>query len=59
MKERHEELHRALDELLACYLTETKALISNTTLMTFLKWSHQMTENPTCQRHQAKEPKSG
>lgn len=51
LKQRHEELHHGLDELLACYFVQTKRLISNTPLMDFLKWSHLMTENPSCEAH--------
>ncbi len=51
MRQRHEELHVSLDELLACYLMQTKRLISDTPLMDFLKWSHSMTEKPTCEAH--------
>ncbi len=51
LKKRHEELHQGLDELLACYLIQTKRLISDTPLMDFLKWSHSMTEKPTCEAH--------
>lgn len=55
-QKRHEELHQALDELLACYFVTTKRLISNTPLMDFLKWSYTMTENATCQVHDGKHP---
>lgn len=51
LKKRHQELHQGLDELLACYLIQTKRTISQTPLMEFLKWSHLMTESPTCQAH--------
>ena len=52
LKKRHGELHRAFDELLACYLIESGKTISQTQLMDFIKWSHRMTENPTCVQHQ-------
>lgn len=48
VKERHEQLHSSLDELIACFITETENLPSKTTLMEFMQWSHKMTENPTC-----------
>ena len=51
LKGRHKELHQELDELLACYLVQTKRTISDTMLMDFLKWSHLMTETPTCEAH--------
>ncbi len=46
-KKRHKELHRNLDELLADFIEHTKELPSRTTLMEFLKWSHQQTINPS------------
>lgn len=46
--ERHKKLHRSLDELIACFITETTNLPSRTTMMEFMEWSHKMTENPTC-----------
>lgn len=52
VKQRHKELHQGLDELLACYLVQTKRTISQTPLMEFLKWSHLMTENPSCEAHE-------
>ena len=49
MKQRHVELHRDLDELVACYFTQnTQKLASETTLMEFMTWSHKMTINPSC-----------
>lgn len=56
--ERHKELHQALDELLACYFVTTKRLISGTTLMDFLKWSHLMTEEAACPSHDGKHPEA-
>lgn len=47
-KERHVELHHSLDELIACYFNQTMKRATNTTLMEFMKWSHQMTIKPTC-----------
>lgn len=42
---RHGELHRALDELMADYITHTKGLPVETTVMQLMEWSHkQMTE---------------
>ncbi len=46
--ERHKELHNSLDELIACFITETENLPSETTLMEFMEWSHSMTKDPTC-----------
>lgn len=47
-KGRHVELHQKLDELIACFITETEKLPSKTTLMEFMEWSHEMTKTPTC-----------
>jgi hypothetical protein len=47
-KGRHVELHRSLDELLACFFSETEKLPSDTPIMDLIKWSHEMTINPTC-----------
>ena len=47
-KGRHVELHESLDELIACFITETEKLPSQTTLMEFMEWSHEMTKKPTC-----------
>lgn len=46
-KKIHELLHKKLDELIADFIYITKKLPSNTTLMEFLKWSHEQTINPT------------
>jgi len=48
VKERHKVLHAALDELLACYITETNGGLSDTTVMEFMEWSYKMTQDPTC-----------
>lgn len=49
-KERHVILHKNLDELAACFFIETKKLPSEVTLTDFMKWSHDMTTEPTCAR---------
>lgn len=46
---RHNHLHRALDELLACYITESGKLLGDTGLMEFLEWSANMTLDATCE----------
>ena len=46
--ERHKKLHQSLDELIACFITETDGLPSKTGLMEFMEWSHKMTKDPTC-----------
>lgn len=38
-KERHELLHRMLDELVADYIWHTTGTLSRTTLLDFIKWS--------------------
>lgn len=44
----HIELHLALDLLIADYLIQKKgSLLSNTTLMDLVKWSHAQTVDPT------------
>lgn len=45
--ERHKQLHKSLDELLADYIDHTGNLPSQTNLMNFLHWSYQQTTNPT------------
>lgn len=44
---RHKELHKKLDELVADYICCTKNLLTKTTLMEFMEWSHQQTINPS------------
>lgn len=56
LKNRHTLLHQHLDELIACFVTETKALPSKTTLMEFLNWSYSMTHAPTCASHYTLDP---
>lgn len=46
--ERHKELHRSLDELIGCFITETNGFPSQTGLMEFMEWSHKMIKDPTC-----------
>ena len=55
--ERHKKLHQSLDELIACFITETNGLPSKTGLMEFMEWSHKMTKIPTCveKNHETKE----
>ncbi len=45
-KQRHIELHKGLDELLADYMKHTKKLISDTTLFQLMEWSFNQTKNP-------------
>ena len=46
-KQRHIELHKYLDELLADFIKHTGKLLDETNLTTFLDWSYQQTQNPT------------
>lgn len=46
-RERHEVLHRALDELVADWVTHTEGLPSQNSVMELMSWSHQQTLNPT------------
>ena len=45
-KKRHEELHRALDELTADFMMHTNSLPSQTTIIRLMEWSHQQCQNP-------------
>ncbi len=46
-KKRHEELHKCLDELVADYISHTKALPSKTNLLELMDWAYQQTYKPT------------
>jgi len=48
-REHHLKLHRALDELLADFITQTGRRPSETTVMEFLTWSSGQTVNPTAE----------
>lgn len=45
----HIRLHRALDELLACYLSQKRKPLTsiNDPIIELLRWSHQMTLAPS------------
>lgn len=45
-KQRHAELHAALDELLADWLTQTGKLPSKATIWELIEWSHNQTLDP-------------
>ena len=45
-KKRHEELHKALDELVADFLTHTGALLTPTSIMDLMDWSYRQTQDP-------------
>lgn len=44
--ERHKELHKYLDELSADFISHTKKLVSETTIMELMEWSYQQTIKP-------------
>jgi hypothetical protein len=45
---RHIQLHQALDELVADFLTHNPDKRPSTaTIMELIKWSHEQTQNPT------------
>ena len=49
-KARHKELHEALDELVADFITNNKDreyLPSKVSVMKLMEWSHSQTLNPT------------
>jgi hypothetical protein len=47
-RQRHIELHRYLDELLADYLMHNSgSLPSTTTIMDLMRWSYLQTQDPT------------
>ncbi len=42
----HVELHQSLDLLLADFLDHTGCLLTKTSVMDLMKWSHEQTKNP-------------
>lgn len=51
LMETHKELHKSLDKLLACWITENpKKTLTKTNLIEFLQWSSEQTANPACYR---------
>ena len=51
LKQRHVELHRALDELLACFIGEMKGPVLDRPILDLVKFSQAQAVSPTC-RHQ-------
>jgi hypothetical protein len=43
----HKKLHKALSELSADYIRCTKKTLVETTVLEFIKWSYDQTENPS------------
>ena len=54
-RQRHIELHKALDELVACYCKQTRFYPSKTILYDFMHWSYHQTIIPTV-GYEHKEP---
>lgn len=46
-QQRHIELHKSLDELVADFITQTGKLPSKTPLIELMEWSYQQTQSPT------------
>ncbi len=46
-KKRHEQLHQALDELIADFIMQTGNYPSETRLKTLMVWSYEQTISPT------------
>jgi len=46
-RQHHEELHKAVDELVADFISQTEQLLTKTSIMDILIWSHGQTKNPT------------
>ena len=45
-RKRHGELHRALDELVADWITNTKSLPSESAVMDLMSWSKRQSDKP-------------
>jgi len=57
---KHQKLHEALDELAADYMSQTGKLLSETTVMELMQWSHEQTKNaPAIARSQSRETAIG
>lgn len=46
-RERHIELHKSLDELLADFISHTEVLSSKATISELVEWSYLQTVSPT------------
>lgn len=49
-KQRHIELHKMLDELIADFISQTGKMPSKTTVMELMQWSYQQTLDPTIEQ---------
>ena len=54
-QKRHEELHRALDELVADWITHTTSLPSKASVLELMQWSAEQMRNPTHRRGESDE----
>ena len=45
-RQRHIQLHRALDELAADYISQTERLPSKATILDLMRWSSKQAEGP-------------
>lgn len=50
-RQRHVELHQALDELIADWIRHTGKSFSRSTIYELMEWSSQQMENPTPTPH--------
>lgn len=46
-RQRHIELHKSLDELVADWIGHTEGLPSSSSILELLNWSYSQTQNPT------------
>ena len=48
--ERHKELHKKIDELVADYISNQEKGLEETSVMELIEWSYQQTLNPTSKK---------
>lgn len=46
-KQKHIELHKCLDELVADFIVHKNLIPSSTSIMELIGWSYEQTKNPT------------
>lgn len=46
-KERHEQLHKSLDELVADFISHNDISLRDVSVMDLIQWSYDQTQNPT------------
>ena len=44
----HKELHRSLDQIVACLIENTNWNLTDKSIMELIGWSHQQTIEPVC-----------